>query len=226
MKGYHQTVVGDFFEKLTQRIFGGNLSRNKQGDVYIEKDNLAIEVKSSSESSFYGFRLDLEQVESYRQSSVKEGRRTWYVFYSYSNKRLRGVDGFRRTELSLQSSEEEIKNFLAEHIRWCIVVDLEIICPWTKIKPISRKSIMGHPGTKTVDLYCQEVRDSVVNRPEEWLGELGFTSESFSHLTSEIKFSWKIDPKTAQPLQFPLYLVTREPKTLSCLRRRPLRMRL
>jgi hypothetical protein len=226
MKGYHQTVVGDFFEKLTQRIFGGNLSRNKQGDIYIHKDNLAIEVKSSSEKSHYGFRLDLEQVESYRQSGALTGRRTWYIFYSYSNQRLRHTDGTRKTELSLQSSGEEMCSFLAKHIRWCIVVDLEIIQPWTKVKPISRKSVMGHLGTKTVDLSCREVRECVVNRPEEWLEELGFTSETFTHMTGEVRVNWKVNPEIVKPLFFPLFLITREHHTFSCFRRRPLRIKI
>lgn len=83
------TFIGDFYEVLTEKIFGGKRTpcRNfLQGelwpDVEIAENNICIESKASSVKS--SFIVSLNQIEKYRALLEFPYSHIWYAFYSHN----------------------------------------------------------------------------------------------------------------------------------------------
>ena len=83
--GDKHTFVGQFFEEVSHHFLGGDLTRNDDGDICLWRTDTAVEVKSSSYQSSYGFRLGVEQIEHYERISVFPFTRSFYTLFAYRN---------------------------------------------------------------------------------------------------------------------------------------------
>ncbi len=206
--GSKQVIVGQFFERVCQQILGGELRRNKDGDICLYDLMTTIEVKSSGTQSSYGFRLDLGQIASYEQLIGFPFNTALYALFSYSNRSVK-VGARRCTQLSQYEAAEDIDAFLTIAAERCVIVDLSIVRQWNALLPKSCKSILGHLGTETVDIRCR-LLESYVN------GQLGDQLRYLELEPSEYRIlSGKID---IEGLSFPITFILPKP-TASVIRK-------
>lgn len=223
MSGAKPTMVGRFFEEVIHCILGGKLTRDEDGDVCLQKEGVTVEVKSSGEKSSYGFRLDTEQIESNSRKIPFPFDHSWYVLIAYRNRTLPGGNGSRSTELAKHNSEASVRRYLSQAILWAVVIDITLVERWSETRPVSRKSILGHLGTKTVDIKCQEVWKLVENTATE-LEKLGFPPDQFKKIcgTTEDVLTKKF--KTGFPL-VALLPASQVPMAKAIFRNRGIRLR-
>lgn len=183
-------IVGQFFEELALQIFGGELWRNDDCDIYLRDYGLAIEAKGSGSDSSRGMRLHISQINDYKKKChgfpFDHG---WYVFFPYRNKSLprRKVKGEPTTELARHKAEPDIHRYLASAIQWGLLVDLSIVRKWLKIMPHSTKSIRSHPGLATVDIHCKRHLYPLCNGGlTSRLEELGLRPRDYTVLSGNI----------------------------------------
>jgi hypothetical protein len=206
--GRKQTIVGDFFEKAIHSFIGGDLARNEEGDIVLREERTTIEVKSSGHQSWYGFRLEVDQIDRNRQLSFFPFDRALYFFVAYQNGR-KSQKGKRRTELSRCTTLKTIHPYLATKVQWCAVVDLSIIERWRKFKPHSTKSVVGHLGRlETVNIPCSEVAHLINGGFTEVLKSLKLQPKSYRVIRGNV--STVVKPNLLEyPVQFPLTAVLR-----------------
>jgi len=202
--GDKHTFVGQFFENVAHRVFGGDLSRDESGDICLWQTETTVEVKASGIQSSYGFRLAVEQIEHYERVSVFPFSRSWYALFAYRNRRLRGEDGKQHTELSYHTSPKDINRYLADAIEWGLLVDLSIVSGWKETKPRSTKSILGHPGAETIDLKCREAHAFMNGGLVDGLKTLDLNPTNYGVLHGRIKTSFQPDLFTEAFVSFPL----------------------
>lgn len=201
MSGEKQTIVGRFFEEVAHRVLGGELYPEKEIDLRLDKDAI-VEVKSSGYRSSYGFRLDLDQIRQYDLRRCWECERAWYFLIAYRNKDIR-ENGRKTTELARHTETEAIEDYLARSIAWGIIIDIDIVEKWRRTRPISKKSILGHRGTKTVDIRCSELETLIKNGPPKEFnrGRLGEKHFQFFSQTVRRKLS------SGRVVRFPLFAI-------------------
>ncbi len=220
-KGDKTTHVGRYFEALGHQILGGELSRNENGDICLWSLDTTVEVKSSGFQSSYGFRLDVNQIERDRRLFGN----AWYMMFAYHNPTSRGGDGLKHSALSRHSEPEGIQQFLADSALWCVVVDISIVKMWQKTIPHSTKSIMGHLGTKTVDIKCRDLVSFVNSKMTDELTRLGLEPEKFSKLYGHLNPENLTGPRPKGGIPFLAILPKARALSLQrSLRRRGLRL--
>lgn len=202
--GDKHTFVGQFFENVAHKVFGGDLSRDENGDICLWRTETTVEVKSSGLQSSYGFRLAVEQIEHYERVSVFPFSRSWYALFAYRNRRMRGDDGKQHTELSYHTSPRDINRYLANAVEWGLLVDLSIVSRWKEIMPRSTKSILGHPGAETIDLKCRDAHGFVNGGLVEGLEELDLNPANYGVLHGRIKAHLRLDLFCEEFVSFPL----------------------
>jgi hypothetical protein len=203
--GSKQTLVGHFFERVCQQILGGDLCRNQDGDICLWDLETTVEVKSSGAGSSYGFRLDIKQIETYENLSKFPFTTALYALFSYTNKSVR-VDGRRCTELSQHITAETVHSYLAKAVERCVIVDLSIVQRWNALFPKSRKSILGHLGTETVDIKCRSLDSFTVGPLGNQLRLLDLDPSEYRILAGNV--SVKLDD--CHQLLFPITIVLRK----------------
>ena len=202
--GDKQTFVGQFFEEVGHRILGGDLSRDADGDICLWRTETTVEVKSSGDQSSYGFRLSLEQIESYERARIFPFNRAWYMLFAYRNHSQRSGKGKRVTEFSKHVTPLSINNYLANTVSWCLVVDLSIISRWKETRPVSTKSIIGHLGTKTVDLKCRDIHSFANGELSLGLKSLDLDPTKFGTLSGTIQTRVQPDLFSEYLVKFPM----------------------
>ncbi|OHA93579.1 MAG: hypothetical protein A3H52_00695 [Candidatus Zambryskibacteria bacterium RIFCSPLOWO2_02_FULL_39_26] len=206
-KGDKQTFVGQFFEEVGHRILGGNLSRNEDGDICLWRTKTSVEAKSSGAHSSYGFRLSVDQIEHYQKISCFPFDRVWYLLFAYRNRKIKGKSGKYATELSEHINPISINRYLAESALWCVLLDISIISRWKDSRSHSTKSVMGHPGERTVDLKCHEVYHFANGGLSSGLKELGLDPDGFGVLTGRITTVVEPDLLSYYKIKFPIIVV-------------------
>lgn len=202
--GDKHTFVGQFFENLAHKIFGGDLSRDESGDICLWRTETTVEVKASGTQSSYGFRLAVEQIEHYERVSVFPFSRSWYVLFAYRNRRLRDNDRKQHSELSYHTSPQAINRYLAGAIEWGLLVDLSIVTGWKETMPRSTKSILGHLGAETVDLKCRAAHVFMNGGLVDGLKALDLNPTNYGTLRGRIKASLRPDLFSEEFVSFPL----------------------
>lgn len=226
--GYKCNVVGQFFEKVGHQIVGGDLSRNVDGDICLWGTGTTIEVKSSSDQSSREFRLSVEQIENYERTSVFPFDRAWYVLFAYRNHSPRRGKEKRKSQLSEHDDLLVINDYLANAVLWCLVVDISIVSRWKETRSHSTTSIMGHIGTRTVDLKCKYVNVFANGGLAKGLKELNLDPREFATLVGKIKTRVRPDLFSEYTLQFPMTVVlpaVEIPSAQRTLRRRGFRLK-
>jgi hypothetical protein len=89
-----RTFVGRFAEEMLREIIGGELTRDEFGDLCIWDRERAVEIKSSSVPSSYGFRLSVEQINNGRRVRNFPFQSVWYALFAYSNPNKVGEEGY------------------------------------------------------------------------------------------------------------------------------------
>jgi hypothetical protein len=202
--GYKQVIVGDFFELLGHRIFGGELARDENGDICLWRQDQTIEIKSSGSQSSYGFRLSVQQIERYQQLVTFPFSRAFYVFFAYRNACRADKRGRRRTELSGHRTAQKIHNYLAGSISWCVVVDFTIVSRWKEELPRSTTSILGHLGTETVNLKCKELLEYTNGGLWARLEALELQPGGFGVITGDVDMNLRPGSLEVRNSKFPL----------------------
>ncbi len=185
--GDKHTFVGQYFETLAHSFLGGELTMDKRGDIFLPSPKISVEVKGSTYQSSYGFRLSVDQIESYEQElSSGSSKRAWYMLFAYRNKsRMDPVLGRRATELSKHTTSSGVGGYLASSVMWCVLLDLSIVSQWKKMMPQQTKSIMGHLGMRTVDISCRDLEMIVFHGLHQHLGNFGLNPDNFNKLVGE-----------------------------------------
>ncbi len=185
--GDKHTFVGQYFETLAHSFLGGELTRDRSGDIFLPSSNTSVEVKGSTYQSSYGFRLSVDQIESYEQELASGfSKRAWYMLFAYSNRsRMDPVLGRRTTELSKHTTPSGVDGYLASSVMWCVLLDLSIVSQWKKMMPHQNKSIMGHLGMRTVDVSCRTLESIVFHGLHQHIGSFGLNPDHFSKLVGE-----------------------------------------
>lgn len=217
-----QNPVGNFSERVLQRIVGGVLTRNEDGDICLESENATVEVKSCCLESSYGFRISTEQLRHYER--IGNGfpyDHMWYGLVAYKNPRLRdGQTGKKVTTLSRCDTVASIEKHVANSLSWCLLVDLSIIRRLSEVLPHSNKSVMGHPGMETVNLHAKKTVYPFANGGlAQSLVDLGLDPESFGVLTGRIKTTVEIGLYDKYPILIPEVRVVVLKEALSFVRR-------
>ena len=203
-----QNIVGDFFENVAHTLFGGELSRNDNGDLCLWKTGTSIEIKSSGFSSPYGFRLALSQLEKYERIATFPFERVWYVLFAYENRRQTTKTGRRSSEMATYTERAGVQGFLAERIKWCVVVDISVVSHWKNELTHSDKSIPCHPGDKSIDIQCKNL-DPLFNGNSygvlKTMGSFGISEKIV--LGGYLAFPVTVDLLHTFPLKFPIKMV-------------------
>lgn len=207
LSGSKQTFVGRFFEEVAHNILGGELCRDGDGDICIWRQRTTVEVKSSYVKSSYGFRLATEQIAEYERLAAFPFDRSWYMFFAYRNNQVKDTSGKRRNELAQHKSPVAVDKYLAEAVEWGLLVDLSVVSRWAAARPHSEKSILGHPGAKTVDLKCKELYRLTNGGLHQELTKLGFPPGEFGTLSGTVFCNVSPDLFSTYPVRFPLRVV-------------------
>jgi hypothetical protein len=206
VSGYKPIIVGRFFEQVAHELFGGELCRNENGDICLFREGITLEVKSSCIESQYGFRLELDQIEHYKSLIPFPFKCALYVLMSYDNPRIS-----KSTQLAPHVMPEAINAYLAHYISSCVAVELPIVAKWKEVLPISTKSLLGHLGTKTVDIKCPEVVKYVNGGLAGQLGSIGLDPNDYGLLTGRAQLNVGFDPARKYRLAFPMHCILRKP---------------
>lgn len=207
MKGDKHTFVGQFFEELGQKILGGELTRDDDGDICLRRKSTTVEVKASGFQSSYGFRLSLEQIGDREQACRMAFEYGWYMLFAYKNRSIRQGKG-RRTELAPHVTSESVRRYLSASAMWCVAVDLSIVGRWRDTLPHSTKSIMGHLGVKTVDIKCRYLT-VLASHPRSGLEGLGLDAMSYGILSGVVETSGE------DSVQIPVTMILKSSQVLS-----------
>jgi hypothetical protein len=205
--GDKHTFVGNFFEELGHRVLGGTLERDEHGDICLWRRGATVEVKSSGDKSSYGFRLSINQIEQYEKLRAFPFSKVWYMFFAYDNPSEKGDEGKRSSKLSAHVSREAVQLFLAKSVQWCLLADFSIVKGWRHTRPISSKSVMGHPGAQTVDLKCHHAHTLTNGGLASELRELGLAPDEYGRLSGMIRTSVSVAPFGNLKVKFPLTAV-------------------
>lgn len=185
--GQKNPIVGRFWERVGHKIIGGELERNANGDICRWDKSLTVEVKSSGHASHYGFRIDLGQLEKNEQLNSFLFSRKWYMFFVYRNKSVR--KNGHRSEMAPYVSPSEIRRYLARRAMHCLVLDLSIIQRVREFYPHSTMSVLGHPGTPTVDLVWRRAYTFTNGGVREELLKLGLEPQDYGILRGQVRVS-------------------------------------
>src|SRR5690606_20257165 len=150
-------------------------------------------------------RLDIRQIEEYeKMASGFPFNRAWYLLFAYRNRKV-SSKGRRRTELSHCKSQLEVNRYLSGNtVLWCVVVDISIVSKWKETRKISTKSIVGHLGTKTVDLKCREIHALANGQFKPSLEALGLDQEEYVILRDYARVHVAVDAEKKRQLRFPI----------------------
>jgi hypothetical protein len=140
------------------------------------------------------------------------------MLFAYDNHLRRNGKKERKTDLSVHNTPVSIYHYLANAIQWCLLIDLSIISRWKETRPHSTKSIMGHLGTRTVNLKCREVHMFANGGLMAGLESLGFDPKRFATLTGVVKTTVQSDLFNEYPVQFPITAVLPLEEVLSAQR--------
>lgn len=226
--GHKQTVVGSFYESLAHKIFGGELTRDENGDLCLWRSETSIEVKASGFNSAYGFRLSVEQIKKYERLNGFPFNRVWYVLFAYKNRPRRTDEGKHSSELAIHTEKPDVERFLAEQTLWCVLVDLSIVTGWRETRKSSTKSVLGHLGSETIDLQCKVLAPLFDVSPVMGLMALNFEPHSLSTLSGKIEVPLQLDLFNTFTVRFPVVAIlprSEASRVQKSLRRRGFRLK-
>jgi len=206
--GMKNFQVGQFFEDVGHALIGGELTRHEDGDIVLWDASATIEVKASGLQSSYGYRLDIDQIDRYGELSAFPFDRAWYMFFAYNNPSVRNEKGGRSSALSRHSDRVEVNRYLARAVSWFVLLDHSIVAQWRALRRVSTKSVMGHLGTKTVDVRCREVHSLANGGFATGLTELDLDPAQFAVMDSKVDIVVDTDLFEKYRMRFPITVVT------------------
>jgi len=208
--GLKNFYVGQFFEEVAHTIIGGEHIQAEEGDIVHWKSSTGFEVKASGLQSSYGYRLDIDQVDRYEELNAFLYDRMLYVFFAYNNPSVRNAKGGRSTMLSHHHESVGVNRYLAQAVSWCVIMDFSIVARWRALRRISTKSVMGHLGTKTVDIRCREVHGLANGGFSAGLTGLGLDPTTFVVMDSNVDILIDSDLFEKYQMRFPITAVVPE----------------